>query len=85
MMPYREVCTAIQELRDLLEHALPEDRDFSRVKAITFCLLEEIQVHANRMESHLRAQNDYFELKNDIRQLELLKEALEEELDLETE
>jgi hypothetical protein len=79
-MVYRQVCTVIQELRDYMDVVLPEDTEYQSYRRHTFALLEEMQSLANRMESHLYAGKDLRELSAEVKELQALKDELEEEV-----
>ena len=92
---HRQACTALQELRDFMDHFLVtvEPAEFHesdaailvqarhvRNRGHIFCMLEELQTHLNCMESALYQQKEYFELKQDVKKLRKQKKRLEEQI-----
>lgn len=90
---HRQVCTAIAELRDTMvwfcetvdpaeffegEEAVHFQTCFNRRKAHMFSVIEEIQTHVNRMEAALYLGKDYFELKDELKELQEWVDSLKD-------
>ena len=88
-MPNRYVCSALEELRTVLDLQAQRFDIPVRAQAHALSLLEEIQTYVNRMEASLgdrwdmkRMQEERSELSKERRALRAEVKALREEVEL---
>jgi hypothetical protein len=72
LYPNRTICDVLREMREMYKTC-----NFSMMPS----LIEELQVMANRIEAKLDTQNDYFALRDKIKETHKELEKLEKELE----
>ena len=79
-MPNRYVCSALSELRTILELQGTKYEMSSRDQACIMLLIEEVQVYVNRMEDSLGDKWDMIRLQEDRCKLSKKRRQLREEV-----
>ena len=79
-MPNRYVCSALSEVRTILELQAIKYEMSNRDQACIMLLIEEVQVYVNRMEDSLGDKWDMIRLQEDRCKLSKKRRALREEV-----